>query len=86
MSAADDDLEAEMPEDDSELPEETIPCRNCGKEVYEDAVQCCYCGEYGPTEGTHRRVYPQRPLWFWVAGLIGTVAVIAMLLGGVVGL
>ncbi|MEZ5942998.1 MAG: hypothetical protein R3C18_16515 [Planctomycetaceae bacterium] len=73
--------------DDEDLPNGTVPCRNCGEQVYEDAVQCTYCGEYGPTEsGGERRAYPQRSVWFWVLGILGTIAVIASLLRGVFGL
>ena len=82
MSWDDDDSDDYDPIDDEadygdELPNETIPCRKCGEEVYEDAIQCVYCGEYDP--GRARR-YPIRSEWFWVFGLIGIIAVIASLL------
>jgi len=58
---------------------ETVSCPQCGAEIYEDAVQCPVCGGY-VTEGVgENRVWSGRPGWWIVLGLLGSVAVIAML-------
>ena len=31
---------------DDDAPAETVPCPECGAEVYEDAEQCVSCGEW----------------------------------------
>ncbi|MCA9081618.1 MAG: hypothetical protein KDA58_13730 [Planctomycetaceae bacterium] len=77
----DDDWD-DAPDDDwGEEPEfpapETVPCWNCGEPVYEGAVQCTACGEYDPTEG---RRHPDRPMWYWVLGLIGVLAVLGSMM------
>lgn len=40
----DEDWEHGAWEDDEEL--EFLPCPECGKQVYEEAEQCPYCGSY----------------------------------------
>lgn len=68
--------------DDEDDSAETVPCRECGAAVYHDAVQCCYCGIYGPTDdpdGAERR-FPRRPIWFWILGFLGIVTLILTLL------
>ena len=32
--------------DDADDYADTISCQNCGRDVYDDAPQCPYCGEY----------------------------------------
>lgn len=32
--------------DDTDDNDETIPCQNCGRDVFDDAPQCPFCGEY----------------------------------------
>ena len=80
---SDDDWD-DYPDDTDEFaPSVTIPCWKCGEEVYEDAVQCTRCGQYDPGKG---RRHPPRPMWFWVLGLLGILAVIGtILLGTLVG-
>lgn len=58
-------------EQDDEGDLETEPCPNCGKEVYEEALRCPYCGEYiiraaGPMSG--------RPTWWIILGILGIIA------------
>ncbi|MBY0589574.1 zinc-ribbon domain-containing protein [bacterium] len=36
----------ESSEFDSNEDDGTVPCPNCGKEMYEDSPRCPYCGEY----------------------------------------
>jgi len=43
---------------------ETLPCPECGEDVYEDAEQCPACGSYL----THRRQIS--PLWWWTAVML----------------
>jgi len=72
---------------DDEFPDEnehdddlsrTLPCPQCGADVYEDAVQCPHCGNY-ITHDTH--VWSGRPLWWIVLGLLGVLATILALAG-----
>ncbi len=57
---------------------ETLPCPQCGNEVYEDAVRCPHCGTY-ITHDTN--VWSGRPAWWIVLGLLGVLAVILTLAG-----
>lgn len=66
--------EPEEPDDDLT---ETVACPACGAEVYEDAVRCPECGEY-ITHDT--RAWSGRPAWWIILGLLGILAVIAMLI------
>ena len=60
-------------------PAETLPCPNCGTEVYEDAPACPVCGEYV----TRSRVATAgMPRWFATLGLVGVVIVVLMLIAG----
>jgi hypothetical protein len=65
-------------EDDADDLSETIPCPECGAEVYEDAVRCPRCGTY-ITADTHP--WSGRPVWWILLGLVGVVAVIWALMG-----
>lgn len=52
---------------------DTVPCSHCGREVYEDAVRCPYCGEYlTDGGGAVRRGWPW---WMWL-GLVGAGVVV----------
>ena len=67
----------DLPDSDDDLAE-TIPCPQCGAEVYEEAPQCPGCGHYitpdtSPWQG-------RSVLWI-VLGLAGLVAVILVLIG-----
>jgi len=52
---------------------DTVPCPNCGQEVYEDTDRCPYCGHWVVLTES----YSQRPIWQWF--LIPAV-IIAMLI------
>ena len=56
----------------------TLPCPECGADVFEDAVQCPVCGNY-ITHSTS--VWQGRPGWWIVLGLLGVVALILVLTG-----
>ena len=57
---------------------ETLPCPECGHPVYEDAVQCPYCGDYISRSTS---IWSGRPLWWIVLGLLGILAALWWLLG-----
>ncbi|HYW80808.1 MAG TPA: zinc-ribbon domain-containing protein [Thermoguttaceae bacterium] len=57
---------------------ETVPCSECGADVYEDAEQCPHCGTYIIAQ---TNVWAGRPGWWIVLGLLGVVAVILALAG-----
>lgn len=72
-------LDNEFPEEDESDDDlcETVPCVQCGAQVYEDAVRCPACGTYI----THQSgVWSGRPVWWIVLGLLGILAVILVLL------
>jgi hypothetical protein len=71
-----DDEFPEEDEPDDDLSE-TIPCAQCGAEVYEDAVRCPACGAYITYASS---VWSGRPGWWIVLGLLGILAVILVLL------
>ena len=54
---------------------ETVPCPECGEEVYEEAEQCPYCGQYIVHSG-RGYVWSGRPTWWIVLGILGILAVI----------
>ena len=73
--------------DDNEYPDaldrddemtETVPCPECGVEIYEDAVRCPACGNYVTH---HTNVWTGRPGWWILLGLLGVLAVIVILAG-----
>jgi len=61
-------------DDDDDDIGETIPCRSCGADVYEDALQCPECGDYVSLSGGG--FFAGRPWWFVVLGVLGIVALI----------
>jgi len=73
-------LDDEFPDENQhdDAPSQTIPCPECGADVYEDAVRCPHCGNY-ITHDT--RVWSGRPLWWVVLGLLGILATILALAG-----
>jgi hypothetical protein len=71
----DDDVSANQ-DDDDWTP--TVPCPQCGAEVYEDAVRCPACGSYVIHD---TRVWSGRSGWWILLGLLGIVAVILALAG-----
>ncbi len=67
-----DDDEYPEPDDESEdAKSETVPCPECGADVYEDAVQCPHCGAY--IESTPSK----EGAWWIIVGVI--VAILAIL-------
>jgi hypothetical protein len=64
--------------DDSNDSAETVVCNACGRDVYEEASQCPYCGEF-LTASTS--AWDGRPGWWGAVGFVGIVAVILVLLG-----
>jgi predicted RNA-binding Zn-ribbon protein involved in translation (DUF1610 family) len=75
----DDELnEAEDPdESDQDSGEEsgTLPCPNCGEDVWEEAERCPHCGEYiTPGIGSDRK-----PWWVIVAAILALLAVLLWL-------
>jgi hypothetical protein len=59
--------------DEQQVP--TVPCPACGREIYEEADACPYCGEYvafdaPPAAG--------KPWWFW----LGLALCLAVMLSG----
>lgn len=67
MTPPDDDVYDDG-DDDETL---TVPCRSCGTDVYEDAVQCPSCGDY----------VTRRP-----GSLPGKLIIVALVLAGVVAM
>jgi endogenous inhibitor of DNA gyrase (YacG/DUF329 family) len=91
MAMAEDDFCFDEPNDqlgDDEFPDEdeadddsslTVPCPECGAEIYEDAVQCPVCGTYVTHDA--RDAWSGRPAWWIAAGLLGVLATILALAG-----
>jgi len=61
------------PDDDDDDQVETVPCPECGAQVYEEAERCPYCGGY-ITSSTHP--LKGRPLWWVVLGVLGVVGLV----------
>ena len=64
----------ETGDDDSE----TVPCPSCGRDIFEDAERCPWCGDYVVADTS---ALSGRPSWWIVLGLLGVAAVIAALSG-----
>lgn len=75
-----DDREYPEPDDEEDLNDqtETVPCPECGCEVYEDAGQCPACGAYIAADANP---WYQRPLWWILLGLAGIGATLYALVG-----
>jgi hypothetical protein len=72
----DDDAFADDQDDDDRTP--TVPCPDCGAEIYEDTPRCPICGRYV----THQAgVWSGRPGWWILLGLLGILAAILTLAG-----
>ena len=70
--------EREFPDEDDfdDQPGETLPCPQCGGDVYEDSDRCPHCGSYV--------VFSTHPFagraWWWIAlGVLGVVSLILTL-------
>ena len=70
------DHEYPEPDDFGDDESETILCQNCGQSIYEDAMECPYCGEY-VTSSTS--AWTGRPLWWLMLGGLGVIMTILML-------
>ena len=53
---------------------ETLPCPECGSQIYEEAEQCPICGAYVTFD---RALWTNRPWWWILLGLLGMAAVVA---------
>ena len=58
---------------------DTVTCPACSADVYEDADQCPQCGEYLIAD---TRIWSGKPVWWIALGLLGILAVIALLIFG----
>jgi predicted nucleic acid-binding Zn ribbon protein len=67
MSYPDDDW------DDADDESDTVPCRSCGEDIYEDAVRCPHCGNYLSDEDAPPRRHP----WWIVIGALAVLAIVA---------
>jgi len=62
MRLVHDDEDWDEDDIDEESDDETVPCPQCRRPVYEDAEQCPACGHYLSIEDAPRH----RPLWLIV--------------------
>lgn len=62
--------------DDSDDVADTLPCPNCGAQIYEDTEVCPVCGEY-ISHGSS--AWSDKPAWWVTLGFLGIVAVIVVL-------
>ena len=71
----------EFPDEDEHDDEavDTVPCPECGHEVFDEAIACPYCGYYLTSD---TRVFSGKPWWWILLGVIGVVAVILALTWG----
>ena len=76
----DDSLEGDF--DDSS--ESTYPCPGCGRQIYEEADACPYCGEYVADDDVYRS-QPQ-PWWIKLVVWLLIFSLLAgVLLAGILG-
>jgi len=67
----------EFPEDDdADDSADTITCRECGAEIFEDVPICPHCG-WAVTPDTG--VWSNRSWWWILLGLLGITAVVGSL-------
>ena len=71
-----DDFDGDDFDDDSI---ETLPCPNCGAEVYEEAKQCPICGSYIIFNTS---IWSGRPIWWIILAVLGCAAIIWVLVMG----
>jgi hypothetical protein len=70
----DDDLDADLSDDDGEP---TVPCPYCGEEMLEDSPQCPTCGNYISAE---QLPYYRQPMWVVVTAVICLILALGWLL------
>jgi predicted RNA-binding Zn-ribbon protein involved in translation (DUF1610 family) len=68
----DDDWEVPDPDEFDDDDADLVKCPSCGEEIFEEAQQCPYCGDYVVHSTTSALV--GRPFWFCVIGLLGMAA------------
>lgn len=56
---------------------ETLPCPECGAEIYEESEQCPACGAYITFNNS---IWLGKPVWWIILGLLGIVATVLWLL------
>jgi hypothetical protein len=66
-------------DDDGSDGTPTITCSRCGREIYEDSFQCCYCGQYVETD---TNPWTGRPTWWLFLAFAGIISLILALLFG----
>jgi predicted RNA-binding Zn-ribbon protein involved in translation (DUF1610 family) len=80
-----DDSDIDDGPDDADIDDgddsETVPCPECGEEVYEDADRCPECGA-NIIPSASRGALSGRP-WWWVA--LGVLGIGAMILAALAG-
>lgn len=57
---------------------DTLPCPECGVEVYEDTERCPACGNYIVHSSS---VWDGKPTWWILLGALGILAAVLMFLG-----
>lgn len=67
--------EEEWPESDDATP--TVPCPECGDDVYEESDHCPACGHLLSADSTHP--FLGKPAWFVILGLLGLAATLVAL-------
>ena len=77
--ADDEDDDWEDPESEAFADDDggLVTCPSCGEEIFEDAQQCPYCGDYVVHSTSP---FAGRSLWFCLLGLLGVAATIVCLL------
>ena len=61
--------------DDDDLTE-TVPCPDCGADIYEDAEKCPVCGAYIIRQAN---LFAGRPTWWVVLAVLGLLAAVLAL-------
>jgi len=61
--------------DDEDSDDTTIPCPECGREIYDDTPRCPHCGSYLGGDDFQRS---RRPAWWLLFGVLAALAAAAM--------
>lgn len=73
----DEPFEEDWPEAEEDSP--TVPCPECGGEVYEESEHCPQCGYFLESSSSHP--LSGKPGWFVILGLLGLLATLIALSG-----
>lgn len=73
-----DDQEFDEEDEFGDDASETIPCPECGVEIYEQSERCAVCGTY-ITHG--HSIWHGKPTWWILLGVLGIIATVLMFLG-----